>query len=661
MRNLRLAGCVLNQTPFDWKGNRSRIIEAIQAARTQEARVLCLPELSITGYGCEDAFFNPHLLERALEICLELREHTKGMAVAVGLPVRHRGVLFNTLALLVDGKLAGFIPKKSLAGDGVHYEHRWFKAWDYGVLDHIEIDGIGKVPFGDYHFDCGTIKIGFEICEEAWVAHRPGSKLAQKGVDIILNPSASHFAFEKLEIRKGFVKEGSRAFGVAYVYSNLLGNESGRIIFDGGVLIASEGKLIAQGPRFSYQDVQVTSATVDIDLNRLNRSKTASYQPQIDPDCDDCIDLDFKWPECPPVELQVVQTAAWEKSEFLKEEEFTRAVSIGLFDFLRKSQQSGFVISLSGGIDSAVVAILAAMSLKFAEQELGLDGLKRKLKYLKSTSDVRNLEDLTSKMVFCAYQSTQNSSEQTELAAKKVAEAIHASFYNWSIDSQVQSYTSLIAGKTGVDLNWKDHDIVLQNIQARVRGPAIWMLANLHNALLLATSNRSEAAVGYATMDGDTCGGISPIGGIDKAFLKHWVQWMMTTPSYKIEALSSVLNKAPTAELRPSSQSQTDEKDLMPYDVLDQIERLAIRDKRSPVEVFTSLKSMKFEYDAELMRTWVVKFFKLWCRNQWKRERYAPAFHLDDESLDPKTSCRFPVLSSGFEEEIAELQDLRVI
>src|SRR5205814_7716970 len=122
---------------------------------------------------------------------------------------------------------------------------------------------------GDIYYDCGGVKIGFEICEDAWVANRPGAELAQRAVDIILNPSASHFAFGKARVRERFVLEGSRAFGVSYVYSNLLGNEAGRAIYDGGAMIASGGSLVALGPRFSYRDVQVSSAAFDFVAPRM--------------------------------------------------------------------------------------------------------------------------------------------------------------------------------------------------------------------------------------------------------------------------------------------------------------------------------------------------------------------------------------------------------
>jgi NAD+ synthase (glutamine-hydrolysing) len=213
----------------------------------------------------------------------------------------------------------------------------------------------------------------------------------------------------------------------------------------------------------------------------------------------------------------------------------------------------------------------------------------------------------------------------------------------------------------GRQLTWDTDDVALQNIQARARGPAVWLLANLRGSLLLTTSNRSEAAVGYATMDGDTCGGLAPIAGIDKAFLLDWLRWMETTGPAGVgplPALQVVNELTPTAELRPPSEHQTDEADLMPYRVLDAIERAAIRDKLLPVDVFNTVRSQFAQYDASQLGAWVDRFFRLWCRNQWKRERYAPSFHLDDENLDPKSWCRFPILNSGFDKELAELREV---
>ncbi|TPW17272.1 MAG: NAD+ synthase (glutamine-hydrolysing), partial [Elusimicrobia bacterium] len=162
--------------------------------------------------------------------------------------------------------------------------------------------------------------------------------------------------------------------------------------------------------------------------------------------------------------------------------------------------------------------------------------------------------------------------------------------------------------------------------------------------------------------DGDTCGGVSPIAGIDKAFLLKWLKWMETEGPRglgPIPELAAVTAQSPTPELRPGSAAQTAEGDLMPYAALDVIERAFIRDKRSPAEALAEVRR-RFPKAAPAEHVvWVARFLRLWCLNQWKRERYAPSFHLDDQNLDPKTWCRFPILSSGLEAEIAALEGKR--
>lgn len=648
MKVIQVAAAALNQTPLDWDGNGLRIKEAIRMAREAGAQLVCLPELTLTGYGCEDAFQSPELAATALDLLAELKDSTQGMVVSIGLPLMHLGSLYNVVAVLINGELAGFVAKQNLAGDGVHYEPRWFKPWPKNQVVKVGVKG-QMVPMGDLVFDIGGVRIGFEICEDAWSAQRPGIGLATRGVDLILNPSASHFAFDKYEVRKRFVLEGCRAFGAAYLYANLMGNEAGRIVYDGGCLIASEGKLVAEGTRFGFKDVEVLPAAVDLDALRMLRAKTASVKPATT-DADSVVSVDFDWlfGERKPLSTKTLNV------EWSKEEEFGRCVALALFDYMRKTFSRGYVLSLSGGADSSAVAVLIKRMVDYAVADLGEDGFKKKLGYLNSAES--SLNDIRYKLLTCVYQATKNSSDTTLNAAKVVADGVGAEFLLWDVEPVVAQYSQTVGKSLGLELNWKEHDIALQNIQARARAPGIWMLANIKGAILVSTSNRSEAAVGYATMDGDTCGGMSPIAGIDKAFLLHWLRWCEGTGD--LSFLDAVNSHQPTAELRPAEAAQTDETDLMPYQVLDLIERLAIRDKLMPKSVFNMLQSEFAEVGDQQLVEWIERFFTLWSRNQWKRERYAPSFHLDDTNLDPKSWCRFPIISGGFRTELDELRHL---
>jgi NAD+ synthase (glutamine-hydrolysing) len=328
-------------------------------------------------------------------------------------------------------------------------------------------------------------------------------------------------------------------------------------------------------------------------------------------------------------------------------------VSLGLLDYMRKSRSRGFILSLSGGADSAACAVLIHLMHERLQRELAESARKEKLAYW------QDFTDTLAQVLTTVYQSTRNSGEVTREAAATVANAIGANHVEFDVDDLVVGYRRRTEEALGRALTWQRDDIALQNIQARVRAPGPWMLANVLGALLLSTSNRSEAAVGYATMDGDTSGGLAPIAGIDKAFLRHWLRWMERDGPQgygPLPSLSAINVQAPTAELRPQEASQTDEDDLMPYPVLERIERLAIRDKVGPEGIYERLAAYFPESSREQRLTWVERFFRLFTRNQWKRERYAPSFHLDDQNLDPKTWCRFPILSGGFALELKELR-----
>ncbi len=660
MNRIIVAAAALNQTPLAWDDNVRVIKEALQEARSSGAQVVCLPELCITGYGCEDLFHSEEVAQQALRYAEILASHTKGLFVNFGLPLLVHGVVFNTVAVAANGTLCGFVAKQHLAGDGLHYEPRWFKPWPKGVVSSVVV-GDRTLPVGDIFFQIDDVRIGFEICEDAWVAERPGSVLAQYGIDLILNPSASHFAFGKHEVRKRFVLEGSRSCGVAYVYSNLLGCEAGRSIYDGDTLIASHGELVSEGPRFSYKEYVVTSATVDLNRSRLLRRRLSSFRPQLDTG-ERCVQIPaFAFRD---VSHYVTQPASsWEKSASLKHEEFTRAVSLGLFDYLRKSRSHGFVISLSGGVDSSAASCFVRLMIQSAIQELGLTQFKKRLSFISSLNSLRGEKEISQALLACVYQATRNSSRVTHTAATTLAKQIDATFYDLDIDPIVEGYKQLVSKELGVRLSWKEHDLALQNIQARVRSPSVWLIANLRRSLLLATSNRSEASVGYTTMDGDSSGGLAPLGGIDKAYLREWLVWLEREGPLGLRSFSSlqlVNVQAPTAELRPLRERQTDEGDLMPYEVLDSIERLAIRDKLLPLSVYDLLcEHYRGRYPRKQIASWVERFFTLWSVNQWKRERYAPSFHLDDENVDPKTWCRFPILSGGFKEELQALRKKR--
>ena len=639
---MRIAGAALNQTPLDWENNLRNIKTAIEQAKTAGVELLCLPELCLTGYGCEDLFLSDWMPEAALAHLQTVRQWTQGICVVVGLPVRLSGRTYNTAAVLRDGHILGFAAKQFLANDGVHYETRFFAPWVAGET--TTVSNAGETwPLGDLIFEHRGVRFGFEICEDAWRADdvRPACRLMGQ-VDLIVNPSASHFAMSKTDVRYQLVMKASRTFDCTYLYANLLGNEAGRIIFDGEILVARNGYLLKRNQLLSFKEVDLE--WVDVDFT-IKQEPAAEIVPLPAPD---------------------------------EYRELNQAMSLALFDYLRKARSRGFVLSLSGGADSCFCAVGVAEMVRLGVEELGVEEFKRRSgcfeKELKVKSDelkgnagasapselltfdsqfLTENQKLVRQLLTCAYQGTVNSSDDTFTSAQELAASIGARFHHWDIDDEVAGYVGKIQGVLGRELTWQTDDLALQNIQSRVRAPGIWLLANVRNCLLITTANRSEASVGYCTMDGDTAGSISPIAGVDKDFVKKWLRWAETELGYP--ALCHVNALQPSAELRPLADQQTDERDLMPYVLLNRIERLAFYERLSPAQVLATLDVEETGFDLEQLKAFVRRFYSLWSRNQWKRERYAPSFHLDDYNVDPRSWLRFPILSGGFAEELAAL------
>lgn len=608
---VRIAGGTVNQIPLDWTNNTQNILDAIAEAKANAVDILCLPELCITGYGCEDLFLSDWVPAKALEQLQIIKDHCVDITVAVGLPVRVGDTTYNGACVISNREIKGITCKQYLARDGVHYEPRWFNPWRQAHQTTIDLHG-ESIPVGDIMYDLHGIRIGFEICEDGWhTTERPGYSLSARGVDLILNPSASHFAMGKSQLRESVVViDGSQHFNCAYIFANLLGNEAGRMIYDGDILIAHRGKLVAQNRRLSFARSQVLYCDVDFE------SRDQRFTPQLNDTKD-------------------------------RNEELTQAISLGLFDYLRKSRAKGFVISLSGGADSGSCAIAVAEMVKRAGSALGWERFCEVMA-LDQALTGNDWRKAVSQLLTCVYQSTSNSSEHTLNAARELAESIGARFHVWSVDEEVSTYTRKVEKAIGRDLAWQTDDVSLQNIQARARSPVVWLLANIKGSILLTTSNRSEGDVGYATMDGDTSGSLAPIAGLTKTFLLQWLKWAEERLEHT--GLALINNLEPTAELRPPNRNQTDEGDLMPYPILAAIEALGIRDRKSPQQVFDEMKM--HHADHATLKAHIKKFFRLWAANQWKRERLAPSFHLDDMNIDPRTWCRFPILSSGFREEL---------
>ncbi len=613
---LRVGVCSVRTTPLDFDGHRHRLVRAFAQSRQLGIQILALPELVLSGYECGDFFWHPWVSEKAWQTLLLLLPETKGLITAVGLPLRIQDRLYNAAALIADGQLLGFALKTELPKDGVFYEPRWFVP---GPKQDLLTEPRTGLPAGPLTLSWEGLAIAVEICEEAW---RPSRTLDRLAPHIVLSLNASPFEIGKPARRRRLVSESSYRYRCAYLYANLLGNEAGKLLYDGESLIAFQGDIWSHTPPFSLAEYEITAA--DLDLMPVLTSRLRGGFPQADPTTR----------TVPPIRERPASAplATSKLSPLLSDEAaITQAISMGLWDYLYKTQHKGFVVSLSGGLDSAACAVFAHIALQRAFTELPPEIRAAYLSYLSSDGDLR---------VHTFYQATAQSSDATFQRAQKLAHSLGLPFTCWDIQPIVEAYEALITTWLGRIPSWDRDDSARQNLQARVRVPGLWMAANILGALYLTTGNRSEISVGYTTMDGDAAGGLAPIAGLSKPFLQKWAFWAADT--YHWPVLGEIAQAAPTAELRPGF--QTDEEDLMPYPLLNFFEEKLLWEGLPP-EAIAPLSQSAFQaLTSQALQAYAQQYIHLFRVSQWKRERLAPGFHTDKYDLDPRSAARFPIL-----------------
>jgi len=285
-----VACCSLNQWALDFEGNMERIVESIEAARKAGARYRTGPELEITGYGANDHFFEGDTFLHSWEVLARLlaSPRTRGILCDVGLPVFHRNVRYNCRAFFLDGRLLLLRPKLFLANDGNYRETRWFSPWrrPKTLEDHLlpriirEVTGQQTVPIGDGVLATIDTCLGSETCEELFTPSSPHIPMGLNGVEIFSNGSGSHHELRKLSRRLDLIRNATAKTGGIYLYSNQQGCDGERVYYDGSALIVVNGKVVAQGTQFSLRDVEVITATIDLEDVRSFRGSVSSLQYQ---------------------------------------------------------------------------------------------------------------------------------------------------------------------------------------------------------------------------------------------------------------------------------------------------------------------------------------------------------------------------------------------
>lgn len=663
---ITIATCSLNQWALDFEGNRDRILESILEAKKQGASLRVGPELEIPGYGCLDHFLENDTYLQSWEMYSTIlkNEETYGILLDVGIPIIHKNRRYNCRILSYDGQILMIRPKILLANDGNYREMRFFTPWlkpqyveEFNLPVLIQrITGQYTVKFGDAVISTRDTVIGCETCEELFTPQAPHVQLALDGVEIITNSSGSHHELRKLNTRVSMITEATRKCGGIYLYSNQRGCDGDRLYYDGCAMIVCNGQILAQGSQFSLKDVEVLSATIDLEDIRAYKSLIShGLQSRLSPVYERVhVNVELS-PDSLNFDMDLEPSEPKSCRFHLPQEEIALGPACWLWDYLRRSNGSGFFLPLSGGIDSCATAVIVNSMCRMVISEIqegNTQVLEDVKKILKDDNVPQTSDELARRIFHTCYMGTTNSSMETRQRALKLSSDIGSYHIDMNIDTVVTSLVSLFEVTTGKKPIYKIfggsqiENLALQNIQARLRMvisylfaqllPWVRSKANSTGLLVLGSANVDEQLRGYLTKYDCSSADINPIGGISKNDLIKFIKWAEI--EFNMPILNEFITAKPTAELEPITKDyvQSDESDMgFTYKELSVMGKLRKVEKCGPYSMFIKLLHIwKDTKTPEEIGTKVKNFFWDYAVNRHKQTVSTPAYHAEQYSPD---------------------------
>jgi NAD+ synthase (glutamine-hydrolysing) len=579
---LRIALAQINPTVGDLKGNSELIIEQARQAQAAGAAIVAFPELAICGYPPEDLVLKDHFLADCREALLEVAAACPETVALVGVPLQENGAVYNAAAILSGGAVVGWYRKIWLPNYAVFDEKRYFAPGDRVAV--LELAGV---------------RLGITICEDIWEPNGPGEAAAAAGgASIVMNLSMSPYSMGKGQLRMTMLSERARAANAYVCYLNGVGGQD-ELIFDGHSLVLDpSGAVIGRAAQFKEEllvfDIEPTVAKAAREAARQPERARVQEPAQASGPCSsegDGAGLGGAQPwalEMIRVESAVPSRtglAAPTPEPLAVEAEVYEALCLGVSDYVRKNGFKAVVMGISGGIDSALTACVAA-------DALGAD------------------------RVHTVSMPSRYSSVGTKDDARETAERLGAHYYEIPIEGLYGSYLESLSPY----LDAQAPGVTEQNIQARIRGNLLMALSNKFGYLVLTTGNKSETAVGYATLYGDMAGGFAVLKDVPKTLVYRLAAYRNSLGSGTGPIPGSTIERAPSAEL---AANQTDQDTLPPYEILDRIIDAYVVDDES-VEAIAALG-----IDREVVR----RVVGMIDGNEYKRRQAAPGVRITPKAF----------------------------
>jgi NAD+ synthase (glutamine-hydrolysing) len=570
MKSLRLALAQINSTVGDLKGNAEKISALIKKGARYQADIIAFPELALTGYPPEDLLLKPQFVSDNLSGLKKISSSTSGITSVIGFVDSDGRNLYNAAAVISECKIIDVYHKIFLPNYGVFDEQRYFKSGKRSPVYNI----------------AGSM-VGISICEDIWHKHGPAETQAASGAEVIVNINASPYEMGKPKQREKILQERSSENCVIIAYLNTVGGQD-ELVFDGfSMVYNSDGQLIARARQFE-EDLMV----LDLDTGMTRKAQKARKQVSAGIFAlNGCAVKKVKMRSGEDRNKKPIRKQAV-KRELKKEEEVYKALVLGTSDYVKKNNFSSVVIGLSGGVDSSVVAAIAA--------------------------DAIGRENVTGLFM----PSTFTSSESYE-DANELADNLGIAIRELAIDKILNAYLNTLSDS----FKGRKEDITEENLQARIRGNLLMAFSNKFGSLVLTTGNKSEMSVGYATLYGDMAGGFAVIKDVSKTLVYEICEWRNSIEG-RVIIPERVLWKEPTAELRPG---QKDSDSLPPYAVLDPVLRAYIEDEISFEEI------VRMGCDPETAE----KVVEMVDRSEYKRRQAPPGIKITSRAFG--RDRRFPI------------------